>query len=63
MASCDEIDSGPALPLVLIDVVQKLVVISCLCGALVEERDGNRISGFYAGTGPALKVIQSHRKI
>ena len=44
-------------------MVQQLVVVLCLCGVLVEECDSNRISGFYAGTGPALKVVQSHRKI
>ena len=44
-------------------VVQKLVVVLCLCGVLVEGCDDNRISDFYAGTGPALKVVQSHRKI
>ena len=42
-------------------MVQQLVVVLCLCGVLVEEYDSNRISGFYAGTGPALKVVQSHR--
>ena len=44
-------------------MVQQLVVVLCLCGVLVEECDSNRISGFYAGTGPALKVVQPHRKI
>ena len=44
-------------------VVQKLVVILCLCDVIIEGCRDNRISGFYAGTGPALKVVQSHRKI